>query len=421
MPGLKGAAYTVAVWNDRDISPAILETDRRATRGNRKSGLKQRVRGRPSCTSTPFMRSLRSIALGVFIVGALASTADAQSRARDAGALMEAGLKALDAGQFGDALEAFTEASVILPQDANLHFGAGLAAFMLGRDRDAQESFERALALDPRYAAASEWLGELHYRAGRVKEAIDIYEKALKRSPGLEKLQSRLDEWSKESRLHERFYESRGAHFSVLFEGPADELLARRVVERLEEAYWRIGQTLGAYPSKPISVVLYTREQFRDITRLPSWTAAAYDGRIHVPMRGALDNTEELDRVLGHEFVHAVVAMLGGRNVPVWLNEGLATLLEPGGREEAEEELAQGGPRPALRQLHGGFSRLSSGEARVAYAISTYAVQRMTELRSPSAVVLLLQDLARGGSFPTSFYQHIGMSYDDFQVMIGRQ
>ena len=367
------------------------------------------------------MRSLCAIALGVFMLAVLSSNADAQSRGRDAAALMEAGLKALDAGQFGDALEAFTEASAIVPQDANLRFGAGLAAFMLGRDRDAQESFERALVLDPRYAAASEWLGELHYRAGRVKEAIDIYETALKRAPGLDKLQSRLDEWRKESSLHERFYESRGAHFSVLFEGPADELLARRIVERLEEAYWRVGQTLGAYPSKPISVVLYTREQFRDITRLPSWTAAAYDGRIHVPMRGALDNTDELDRVLGHEFVHAVVAMLGGRNVPVWLNEGLATLLEPGGREEAQEELARGGPRPALRQLHGGFSKLSAADAQLAYAVSTYAVQRMTELRSAAAVVLLLQDLSRGVMFAPAFYQHIGMSYDDFQVMIGRQ
>jgi tetratricopeptide (TPR) repeat protein len=367
------------------------------------------------------MRSLCSIALGVFMLAVLPSHAGGQSRARDAGMLMEAGLKALDGGEFGDALEAFTEASAILPKDANLRFGAGLAAFMLGRDRDAQESFERALALDPRYAAASEWLGELHYRAGRVREAIDTYETALQRTPGLDKLQSRLDEWRKESRLHERFYESRGTHFSVLFEGPADELLARRIVERLEQAYWRIGQTLGAYPSQPIAVVLYTREQFRDITRLPSWTAAAYDGRIHVPIRGALDHTEELDRVLGHEFVHAVVAMLGGRNVPVWLNEGLATLLEPGGREEAEEELARGGGRPALRQLHAGFSRLSADDARVAYAISTYAVQRMTELRSAAAVVMLLQDLARGGTFATAFHQHIGMSYEDFQVMIGRQ
>ena len=40
---------------------------------------------------------------------------------------------------------------------------------------------------------------------------------------------------------------------------------------------------------------------------------------------------DELDRVLSHEFVHAVVAMLGGRTVPAWVNEGLATVLEPAG------------------------------------------------------------------------------------------
>jgi hypothetical protein len=158
--------------------------------------------------------------------------------------------------------------------------------------------------------------------------------------PAPPEIEARLGEWQKEASLQSRFYEARGAHFAVRFEGPGDELLARATVDRLEEQYWRIGQTLTAYPPNPITVVLYTQQQFRDITRLPSWTAAAYDGRIHVPMRGALEQTEELDRVLGHEFVHAVVFMLGGRNVPVWLNEGLATHLERGGAEDAERLLA---------------------------------------------------------------------------------
>jgi len=48
-----------------------------------------------------------------------------------------------------------------------------------------------------------------------------------------------------------------------------------------------------------------------------------------VLFEGPAEQIERFDRVLAHEFVHAVVAMLGGRNVPVWLNE--ATLFEPGG------------------------------------------------------------------------------------------
>jgi hypothetical protein len=35
-----------------------------------------------------------------------------------------------------------------------------------------------------------------------------------------------------------------------------------------------------------------------------------------------------LDRVVTHELVHAVIASAAPRQVPAWLNEGLATYLE---------------------------------------------------------------------------------------------
>jgi len=233
-------------------------------------------------------------------------------------------------------------------------------------------------------------------------------------------LELRLTDWRKEAQLQGRFYESRGAHFVVLFEGPADEALARRIVERLEQAYWRIGGVLTAYPSKPIAVVLYTTEQFRDITRLPAWTAAAYDGRIRVPIKGALADMDQLDRVLSHEFVHAVVATLGGRNVPVWFNEGLAVALE--GSDEGHDDALLGRvrTRPALQELHGSFLGLSGDGARVAYAMSAHAVRRMIALRGPYAAVGLLQDLGRGAEFAGAFQQHFAMRYDDFQAMVAR-
>jgi tetratricopeptide (TPR) repeat protein len=345
----------------------------------------------------------------------------AQSR-QDPVALANEGAKALDERRFGDALDAFTAASALLPRDPSLCFGAGMSAFMMGRNADAQAWLEKSLRLNPRYRGASEWLAELHYRAGRLKEAIEVYEAALKYAPGDSDLETRLAEWRRDAERTSRSYEARGAHFAVRFEGPGDELLARKAVDRLEQQYWRIGQTLTAYPPNPITVVLYTEQQFRDITRGPSWIAGRYDGRIHIPMRGALAQTEELDRILGHEFVHAVVHMLGGQNVPVWLNEGLAKQLEPNGREESEQVLAatNGRPRPVLSQLDHGFATLSDSEAAVAYALSAHAVRRMMELRSPAAVVTLLQDLARGAVFATAFQQHIGMRYDDFQTMIAR-
>ena len=220
--------------------------------------------------------------------------------------------------------------------------------------------------------------------------------------------------------LEDRFYEARGAHFVVLFEGPADEALSRRVVERLEQVYWRIGGILTAYPSKPVTVVLYTTEQFRDVTRSPEWAAASYDGRIRVPIKGALADLDRLDRVLAHEFVHAVVATLGGGSVPVWLNEGLAVTLGEDGSEEVDAVLARARTRPSLADLHRSFGGLSGEDARVAYALSAVAVKRMVDLRGPYAAVGLLQDLARGADFASAFHQRIGMRYEDFQAMVAR-
>ena len=359
-----------------------------------------------------------SVALCVFLCSAAAF---AQRPSTDPRALIESGSTALKEERFGDALDAFAAASKLLPRDGSLCFAAGVAAFRLGRNSEAEDWFERALKLDPSLGEAGLWLGELQYRQGRLKEAIATLEEAQKRSPSTEGIQERLREWRKETQLQDRFYESRGAHFSVLFEGPADEMLARRIVEHLEAAYWRIGSALTAYPPNPITVVLYTTEQFQDITRMPAWAGAAYDGRIRVPIRGALDQSERLERVLGHEYVHAVVAMLGGRNVPTWVNEGLAVVFENGGLADADKVLQRFSTRPPLKVLEHGFSGLSDAQASVAYAFSARAVRRMIDLRGAPAVVMLLQDMGRGAEFSSAFQQRIFMRYEDFEALVARQ
>jgi tetratricopeptide (TPR) repeat protein len=349
----------------------------------------------------------------------VAAAADDRS-AQDPIALARIGTAAIENQRFGDALEAFTRAAALQPGDASLCFGAGVAAFMLGQNDVAQARFERALALNPDYVTAAEWLGDLHYRAGRLHEAISVYETARQRSPAARELQEQLATWRKEQELQSRFHEVRSDHFTALFEAATDEPLAREVVDRLETAYSRIGNTLGVYPSQPITVVLYTREQFRDITKLATWSAAGYDGRIRVPLAGALDQGDELDRVLSHEFVHAVVAMLGGRAVPAWVNEGLATVLEPAGPDDAEAMLARTRSRPALSKLHRSFVGLSRRDAEVAYASAARAVRRLIEQRGAPAVVALLGDLSRGARFGSAFHQRIAMRYEDFAALVAR-
>ena len=347
------------------------------------------------------------------------SLAAADARApHDPIALARAGTAALEDHRFGDALDAFTRAAAMQPEDASHCFGAGVAAVMLGHTAVAQARFECALRLNPRHLPAAVWLADLHYRAGRLREAIAIYEAAERRTPDDREIREQLASWRKEEELQSRFREVRTPHFTALFEAATDEPRAREVVERLEAAYLRVGKMLGVYPPESIAVVLYSREQFDDITKLATWSTSAYDGRIRVPLSDTLNERDELDRVLSHEFVHAVVATIGGRTVPAWLNEGLATVIEPAGLQDGEATPTRPDERPALSQLHRSFVGFSRRDAEIAYASAAHAVRRLIDQHGAAAVVALLQDLGRGTPFVNAFRQRIGMRYERFAALL---
>jgi tetratricopeptide (TPR) repeat protein len=325
------------------------------------------------------------------------------------------GWNALTAGQARVASEAFREALAADPKNARLHLGAGVAAALERRDADAKDEFERALALDPTLLDARRRLGRLTYRMGDHPGAIRIYETLLAEAPDDPDAQDTLDRWRRESELQDRMQQAIGSHFTVSFEGPAEAALAAEALEALDRAYWRIGQQLGIYPPDPIAVVLYTSTQFRDITRSPSWAAGAYDGTIRVPMRGALDNPAELDRVLAHEFTHALIRALASRGVPGWLDEGLATALETGDLAWAEKRVQQRDPIP-LRGLQTGFGRLSPDRAMTAYATSALAARRLLEEAGGFAIANLLRDLGAGVDFDDAFLHRIQRTFAEFQT-----
>ena len=325
-----------------------------------------------------------------------------------------AGWDAIRDGRNQEAAEAFAIAIDAEPRDPSLHLGAGLAAYLLGKPTVAQQSLEHALSMAPGFTQASLLLGDIFYREGSIDQAIHVYEAAQKHEPANATLKERLAKLRREAELHNGFYQSQGAHFTVLFEGPADEQLAARALEILEAAYWRVGTALSTYPERIIPVVLYTQEQFRDITRSPQWAAGAYDGRIRIPVRGALANERELERVLTHEFTHALVQSVAPKGVPVWLNEGLAVMFEPEGETWSDSQLSSSETRLTLEQLAKGFGGLSTTDARIAYAQSAAVVRALLDQGGPPVVVSILQDLARGDTFAAALERRLATPFNAF-------
>lgn len=272
-------------------------------------------------------------------------------------ALLERGAwEALNAGRARAAAEAFREALASDPKNARLHLGAGMAAALERRDQDAKDALERALALDAHLTPARTLLGQIQYRLGDFAGAIRTYETLISLAPDQRDAQATLERWRRELELHDRMQQAIGSHFTVSFEGPAEAALAAQALEVLDRAYWRIGLLLGgAYPNQPVPVVLYTGEQFRDITRSPSWAAGAYDGIIRVP----------------------------------------------------------------LRALQSGFGRFTGDAAQLAYATSALAARRLIEEAGGFAIANLLRDLGDGVDFDTAFLHRIQRTFSEFQTPLG--
>ena len=325
-----------------------------------------------------------------------------------------AGWEALHAGRADEAAAVFAEALKGAPQEPSLLLGAGIAAHLLGQSDTARRLLVDALKADPAFTSASLLLGEVLYRSGDLVGAIQTYTAALAYAPANAQMTKKVEAWRREAALHDGFAQKLGDHFTVLFEGPAEAGLAQKAVDVLEAAYWRIGSALYTYPHEPITVVLYTREQFRDVTQSPDWAGGAYDGRIRVPVQGALKDMRTFELVLTHEFTHALVRSLAPRGVPQWLNEGLAMYFEGSDLTKQVLLVQSAGAKPSLKALEGSFSGMDSTAAAMAYAQSAAAVKLLMDESGAGTVVGILTDVGRGLPFAEAFERNTNTTYADF-------
>jgi hypothetical protein len=186
----------------------------------------------------------------------------------------------------------------------------------------------------------------------------------------------------------------------------------QQVLDELERAYDSLAAFLGLRPSRPIDVVIYDSGVF-DATfagRFRFAAAGFYHGVIRI--RGDVQVTLPLSRVLHHELVHAALDQAAPNFAwPGWFNEGVAEWFEArtvGKRHLAPAEVAAlarardaGQLVPLATLFAPGFGRLGTGAAQLAYLQSYgmigYVASRFGEraLRDLCAEVARTRDVER--------------------------
>jgi tetratricopeptide (TPR) repeat protein len=362
---------------------------------------------------------LRRLALAALLITWSVTSVAAQPATSEA---MDKGFQALQSGDAARADAIFREGLSRQPRDPQLLFGAGMAASLQGRDQEAISLLKQALQIEPKLLQAAALLGELLYRQGDLDLAIKMYERALPGAPPsvAVAMRGRLSAWREEASLPQNREAIKDDRFTISFDGPVQQQLAARAVSVLGASFWRIGKVLGAYPSAPINVVLYSERQFHDITGAPEWASGGFDGQIRLPVRGAAQNLAEFDRVLTHELTHAMLKSIASRNLPAWLNEGLAMYFE--GRDAAlsERRLAAARLFVPLAVLQTSFSRLNTAQAVVAYEESAFATRALVDRIGPSGLGQLLQDLDAGQTMDQSI-ERFGITFAAWEADLAQR
>lgn len=342
-------------------------------------------------------------------------------KANIAAALANIGRQEIENGRYEIAIKLFQDALAYNPQLHSAHKNIGIAYIKHGDARKAAPYIDVYVERNPADLHNKNllfMLAEAFISIGDRNAAAPYFEKVLNIDPHHSEAGRRLALLKMENQTEQGFQKKEGSHFAVKFEGGENSDIGHLISIVLEEAYVKVGSDIGYYPDDRIEAVLYTQRQFTDVTKAPGWAGAIYDGRIKIPVGGITSRTNMLEKVLFHEYAHALVHRLSKGRTPTWLNEGIAQHVEGSVNEEINQILTQvaRADRPIyLKQLEGSFMGLNNIQAAIAYSVSLSATEYIIQEFGISAVKRILENLGEGKTMEEALSSSIYLSYEDLQ------
>lgn len=138
----------------------------------------------------------------------------------------------------------------------------------------------------------------------------------------------------------------RSAHFRLEFEGRPSRNHVLEALSVLEVAYDSLCRLFDFYPENKMSVVLHETAAYQGIGPRPEWVGAVFDGKLRVPVN-VMQYPEVYRPMLFHELTHSFIRAMTRSKVPLWINEGVAQVVDGSRSNVAKPE----GPAPSLKEL----------------------------------------------------------------------
>jgi tetratricopeptide (TPR) repeat protein len=316
-------------------------------------------------------------------------------------------------GDLDAAAEQETQALRFLPDDVNLLVDVAFGHLRKSEYSKALEYLIRAKRVAPNSPDVAKLAGWANYGMNRLPEAVAEWKRAQKLRPEPDVAQA-LEKAERDAQTEKNFRDSQTSHFVLKYSGAAEPELAGEILRILEIHFDQISAMLNYSPPEPIGVILYTGQQFQDMTQAPSWVGAINDGRLRVPVQGLTSVTDQLSRVLRHELTHSFLQQKTRGRCPTWLQEGIAQWME--GRRSSESASAllaayENHSAIPLSSLEISWMQLSGTGASFAYAWSLATVEMILTNGNMAELVQLVDAVTTTGSTEAAVRQVLHESY----------
>lgn len=332
-------------------------------------------------------------------VSAIGSDAEALQKAER---LMAEGNAALAARDFDTAIARFYAVIDVVPDEPGPRVGYAMAEMALGRDAMALPVVLDGLVRRPSDPELQEVLGDLRNRDERVDDALAAWKESFRIAPN-DRVRAKIEKAERELAAARNYRFTAAPHFNVKYDGELDPDLAAQVTDYLEDCYAELTALYRDAPPQPITVLLYPKQEFHDVTQLGPEVAGVFDGKIRAPLAGMTRLDARARAILKHELTHAIVQDVSRGACPRWLHEGLAQIAEPRTLRPADEARLARDVRPDAPATWP--DRAFSYPA--ALSLTRYLVDR----RGFDSVVAVLERLGDGATLDRAMEAVYGEDY----------
>jgi len=323
----------------------------------------------------------------------------------------------LQKGNMDAAVSHYRRALNYAPEHLGVLLSIGYLHLRRSEFTQALDYLERANRVAPNSPDAAKLLGWAYHGSNKLEPAIREWKRALALRPDPD-VERALDKALKDQRTESEFREGETRHFTLRYHGGAEPQLAKDVLRTLEEHFRTIEFELNYAPPDPIGVLLYTEQDFVDITRAPSWAGAANDGRIRMPVQGLTSVTDHLSSTLKHELTHSFIFQKTRGRAPVWLHEGIAQWMEGKRSRDNANLLIQAYEQKLsvpLRVMEKSFSEMPTDVAAYAYAWSLGVIEYIAQANGSGDIARILEGINTESTAEEAVRSVLHMDYAELE------